>query len=104
MALVVMHLGWRLVRPFQTYGLLLTVDQLMMSVLSPWNWFCSTRTFSNSLETALTIVAMYFWPWKISSDTVLGAGSDPSQAIQKSTTPAEKSDLKVFSSAKTVNQ
>lgn len=37
----------------------------MMSVFSPWQWFCSTRTLCNSLETVLTIVAMYFWPWEI---------------------------------------
>jgi hypothetical protein len=37
--------------------------QLLMSVLSPWQWFCSTRTLSNSLEVALTAGALYLWPW-----------------------------------------
>ncbi|KUL88447.1 hypothetical protein ZTR_05504 [Talaromyces verruculosus] len=37
---------------------------LALTVLSPWQWFCSTRTFSNSAETTLTIVALYFWPWE----------------------------------------
>lgn len=74
-----------------------------MSVLSPWNWFCSTRTFSNSLETTLTIVAMYYWPWELSSDTILGAGSDSSQSTRETTTD-QNSDLKVFSSMRTVNQ
>lgn len=45
---------------------------LALSVVSPWQWFCSTRTFSNGLETTLTIVALYFWPWhwipKLSSE------------------------------------
>ncbi|MBE7181181.1 MAG: hypothetical protein INR71_08230 [Terriglobus roseus] len=34
-----------------------------MTVASPWQWFCSTRTFSNSIEAALTVAAFYFWPW-----------------------------------------
>lgn len=36
---------------------------LILTVISPWQWFVSTRTFSNSLETTLTIIAMYHWPW-----------------------------------------
>lgn len=36
---------------------------LALTILSPWNWFCSTRTLSNSLETTLTAIALYFWPW-----------------------------------------
>lgn len=39
--------------------------QLLLSLLSPWQWFCSTRTLSNSLEMVLTIIAMNFWPWKL---------------------------------------
>ncbi|KAL4922390.1 Alg9-like mannosyltransferase family-domain-containing protein [Aspergillus aurantiobrunneus] len=37
---------------------------LALTVVSPWQWFCSTRTLSNCLETAITIVALYLWPWK----------------------------------------
>jgi phosphatidylinositol glycan class B len=30
-----------------------------------WFWFVfAARTFSNSVEAVLTIVAIYFWPWK----------------------------------------
>lgn len=36
-----------------------------MSMCSPFQWFCSTRTFSNSLETTLTIMALYYWPWEL---------------------------------------
>ena len=36
---------------------------LVLTVLSPWQWFCSTRTLSNSLETTLTVIALYTWPW-----------------------------------------
>ncbi|KAE8452483.1 hypothetical protein EG329_000385 [Mollisiaceae sp. DMI_Dod_QoI] len=78
---------------------------LMMTLLSPWNWFCSTRTFSNSLETTLTIVAMYFWPWRMSSDTILGAGSDPSQSNEEDEpTPvaAKSSESGVFETVKSV--
>lgn len=39
-----------------------------MTLFSPWQWFCSTRTLSNSLETALTIVALNFWPWALAGD------------------------------------
>ncbi|ODQ54917.1 hypothetical protein SAICODRAFT_64193 [Saitoella complicata NRRL Y-17804] len=35
---------------------------LFCTVTSSWNWFCYTRTFSNSLETVLTACAMYYWP------------------------------------------
>lgn len=51
---------------------------------------------------------MYFWPWKISSDTNLGRGSDPSQQphheAAREETPAKKSDSGVFESAKSVKQ
>jgi phosphatidylinositol glycan class B len=38
--------------------------QLALTVLSPWQWFCSTRTLSNCLETTITIVALNLWPWE----------------------------------------
>ncbi|KAI9818073.1 MAG: glycosylphosphatidylinositol anchor biosynthesis [Pycnora praestabilis] len=41
---------------------------LGLSVCSPWQWLCSTRTLSNSLETTLTIVALDLWPWQWSSN------------------------------------
>lgn len=36
---------------------------LWLSLLNPFNWYVSTRSFSNNLETTLTIVALYYWPW-----------------------------------------
>ena len=39
-----------------------------MTVLNPWQWYCSTRTFSNSLETTLTIAALCYWPWGVLGD------------------------------------
>jgi len=40
------------------------VWQLALTVLNPWNWFCSTRTLSNCLETTLTSIALCHWPWQ----------------------------------------
>ncbi|EFR00025.1 GPI mannosyltransferase 3 [Nannizzia gypsea CBS 118893] len=37
---------------------------LGLAVLSPWQWFCSTRTLSNCLETSLTVTGLYLWPWQ----------------------------------------
>ncbi|KAM9924793.1 hypothetical protein OXX80_011109, partial [Metschnikowia pulcherrima] len=36
---------------------------LAMSLLSSWNWFVSTRSFSNNLEMALTVAGLSYWPW-----------------------------------------
>lgn len=36
---------------------------LLISLGSAFHWFCSTRTFSNSLETTLTAGALTYWPW-----------------------------------------
>ncbi|KAK7415085.1 glycosylphosphatidylinositol anchor biosynthesis [Neonectria punicea] len=38
---------------------------LFLSLFNPFNWYCSTRTFSNSLEMTLTVMALYFWPWEL---------------------------------------
>lgn len=45
---------------------------LVLTVLSPWQWFCSTRTLTNCLETTLTIVALYNWPWHWSTSNEEG--------------------------------
>ncbi|GKT46735.1 GPI mannosyltransferase 3 [Colletotrichum spaethianum] len=42
---------------------------LFMSMFSPFQWYCSTRTFSNSLETTLTIMALNYWPWELLGET-----------------------------------
>jgi phosphatidylinositol glycan class B len=43
-----------------------------MTVVNPWQWYCSTRTFSNSVESTLTVMALYFWPWAIMGDSERG--------------------------------
>ncbi|KAL4864728.1 hypothetical protein BDV12DRAFT_8103 [Aspergillus spectabilis] len=42
---------------------------LALTIVSPWQWFCSTRTLSNCLETTLTIVALYLWPWECANSS-----------------------------------
>ncbi|RMZ75742.1 hypothetical protein DV737_g5155, partial [Chaetothyriales sp. CBS 132003] len=54
---------WRLGDFVYGSSSLTTAVTLILTVVSPWQWFCSTRTFSNSLETTLTIIALYHWPW-----------------------------------------
>ncbi|TVY34375.1 GPI mannosyltransferase, partial [Lachnellula occidentalis] len=61
---------------------------LLMTIFSPWQWFCSTRTFSNCLETTMTITALNFWPWKFSSDSVL---DDPTGVKERAVAPAKTS-------------
>lgn len=46
-----------------------------MSVLSPWQFFVSVRTFSNSLETTLTVAALSYWPWQLVAE--------PAQAVKE---------------------
>ncbi|KAE9366133.1 glycosyltransferase family 22 protein [Stipitochalara longipes BDJ] len=69
---------WQLAERIYGIGNKSTSAVLFMTMFSPWQWFCSTRTFSNSLEATLTIMALYYWPWNVTSDTILGPGSDPS--------------------------
>ncbi|KAH6672869.1 glycosyltransferase family 22 protein [Halenospora varia] len=74
---------------------------LLMTVFSPWQWFCSTRTFSNCVETTLTIAALYHWPWSISLDPTPESSADSTKSPEKSAaTPARPS---TFGSSKSVN-
>ncbi|OAA71305.1 Alg9-like mannosyltransferase [Cordyceps fumosorosea ARSEF 2679] len=38
---------------------------LMLQLVSPWQWYCASRTFSNSLEASLTTMALSYWPWSL---------------------------------------
>ncbi|KAF7876763.1 hypothetical protein EAF04_001846 [Stromatinia cepivora] len=60
---------WKMAEKMYGLGSRTGYVTLLMSVFSPWNWFCSTRTFSNSLETSLTITALYYWPWDMAIDS-----------------------------------
>lgn len=47
-----------------------------LSIFSGWNWYVSTRSFSNNLELALTVAGLSFLPWhrfKLASVLVLSA-------------------------------
>ncbi len=37
----------------------------MLQLVSPWQWYCASRTFSNSLEATLTTMALSYWPWPL---------------------------------------
>ncbi|KAF9965482.1 hypothetical protein BGZ70_004789 [Mortierella alpina] len=52
---------------------------LLLSVLSWWNFFCSTRTLANSMEAALTIIALYYWPFTTASPPTTAAATSPSR-------------------------
>lgn len=56
---------WPLCSPCSVGGLFANSSQLYMTMFNPWQWYCSTRTFSNSLETTLTVAALYYWPWEL---------------------------------------
>ncbi|KAG7002243.1 GPI mannosyltransferase 3 [Physcia stellaris] len=54
---------WKLGEKIYGHGSNEAWAALVLTVCSPWQWFCSTRTLSNCLETTLTIVALSNWPW-----------------------------------------
>ncbi|VEU23876.1 DEKNAAC104874 [Brettanomyces naardenensis] len=37
---------------------------LLLSLLSSFNWYCSTRSFSNTLEMHLTTIALFYFPMR----------------------------------------
>ncbi|GJN80521.1 glycosylphosphatidylinositol anchor biosynthesis [Purpureocillium lilacinum] len=57
--------AWRLAVTIYGPGSLASFFALFLQIFSPWQWYVSTRTFSNSLETTLTIMALYYWPWEL---------------------------------------
>ncbi|KZM20058.1 glycosylphosphatidylinositol anchor biosynthesis [Ascochyta rabiei] len=63
---------WQLAEKVYGRGSRTALTALAISVCSPWQWFCSTRTLSNCLETTLTAIAVYHWPWHWS--TLAGHG------------------------------
>ncbi|KAH8730087.1 Alg9-like mannosyltransferase family-domain-containing protein [Phaeosphaeriaceae sp. PMI808] len=55
--------SWKLAEKAYGHGSRGALATLALSVCSPWQWFCSTRTLSNCLETTITTMAIYHWPW-----------------------------------------
>ncbi|KAI9701308.1 MAG: glycosylphosphatidylinositol anchor biosynthesis [Bogoriella megaspora] len=58
---------WKLSERIHGHGSPAAWAALTLTVISPWQWFASTRTLSNNLETTLTIIALYLWPWQWTS-------------------------------------
>ncbi|KAI8605845.1 Alg9-like mannosyltransferase family-domain-containing protein [Dissophora ornata] len=56
---------------------------LFLSMTSWWNFFCSTRTLANSMEAALTIVSLYYWPFTTASPLL--SPSSPASSSHRST-------------------
>lgn len=75
--------------------------QLLLALFSPWEWFCSTRTFSSSLETTLTIAALYYWPWQLT------VGDTPwlkAKARKSETASSAKTSESAFQTFKSANE
>ncbi|KAH7389497.1 Alg9-like mannosyltransferase family-domain-containing protein [Phaeosphaeria sp. MPI-PUGE-AT-0046c] len=54
---------WKLAEKAYGRGSRTALATLALSVCSPWQWFCSTRTLSNCVEATITTIAIYHWPW-----------------------------------------
>ncbi|KAF2709283.1 glycosyltransferase family 22 protein [Pleomassaria siparia CBS 279.74] len=54
---------WKLAEKVYSRPSRTAFTSLALSLCSPWQWFCSTRTLSNCLETTITSIAVYYWPW-----------------------------------------
>lgn len=72
---------WKLARFVYGRGSTSATAVLVLTIVSPWQWFTSTRTFSNSLETTLTIIGLYNWPWHWSSEVVPDPSTDKTQTV-----------------------
>ncbi|KAL1858952.1 hypothetical protein VTK73DRAFT_7721 [Phialemonium thermophilum] len=59
---------WKLAERIYGQGSNAAWSAFWVAVFNPWLWYCSTRTFSNSVETTLTVVALYHWPWEMLGD------------------------------------
>ncbi|KAJ6138150.1 GPI mannosyltransferase [Penicillium samsonianum] len=66
---------------------------LIATVLNPWQWFCSTRTLSNCLETTITIVALELWPWQWSVGPTAGDRRDKITGNQVRGTDRDRSAI-----------
>jgi phosphatidylinositol glycan class B len=58
-----------------------------LTLASPWQWFCSTRTFSNSLEATLTAGALVLFPWRFFLGGDPAKGSERKEERVSSTPP-----------------
>ncbi|CAK7265645.1 glycosylphosphatidylinositol anchor biosynthesis [Sporothrix epigloea] len=56
---------WRLASILYGRGHNAAWAALWLAVASPWQLYCGARTFSNGLETTLTVAALAYWPWQL---------------------------------------
>ncbi|KAI8964121.1 glycosyltransferase family 22 protein [Daldinia sp. FL1419] len=57
--------SWRLAERLYGRGSAAAWSVMLMALVNPWQWYTSTRTFSNCFETTLTAMALYYWPWQL---------------------------------------
>ncbi|KAI1467116.1 glycosyltransferase family 22 protein [Daldinia caldariorum] len=74
--------SWRLAERLYGRGSAAAWSVLLMALVNPWQWYTSTRTFSNCFETTLTAMALYYWPWEI-----LGTEDDENVESKHSSIP-----------------
>lgn len=67
--------------------------QLIVTVLNPWQWFCSTRTLSNCVETTVTIVALDSWPWQWSAGTSTDSTRQNTAGREKGSAEGQKAPV-----------
>ncbi|KAK0386230.1 hypothetical protein NLU13_6067 [Sarocladium strictum] len=63
------HFTYRLASQIYGPSTSASLAAIYLQIYSPWQWYVSTRTFSNSLETTLTIVALAYFPWSLLSSS-----------------------------------
>ncbi|KAI9834849.1 MAG: hypothetical protein M1819_002757 [Sarea resinae] len=68
---------WKLAERVYGTGSRRAWTALLLTVCSPWQWFCSTRTLSNCLETTLTVTALALWPWGWSAGVIRQKAQSP---------------------------
>ncbi|CAK7223361.1 glycosylphosphatidylinositol anchor biosynthesis [Sporothrix bragantina] len=56
---------WRLASTIYGRGHNAAWAAFWLAVVSPWQFYCVARTFSNGLEATLTIAALSYWPWQL---------------------------------------
>lgn len=59
------YFTWRLAEQAHGRASRAAWASLALTICSPWQWFCSTRSLSNCLETTLTSAALVWWPWRL---------------------------------------
>ncbi|KAF3770041.1 family 22 glycosyltransferase [Cryphonectria parasitica EP155] len=70
---------WKLAERVYGQGSRSAWSALCITVLNPWQWYCTARTFSNSLEMTLTVTALRFWPWDLLGDVSETYGGIPAR-------------------------